>query len=937
MILDAKGNPIVIEKQGLTAEMASFASAIGQTMAILPDPDPVLRQRGDDQTVLAALMADQQVTSLSQLRARKTLAKADYGFSPWQPDKGKKPEGKAADLCAALTDDLMAIRLKSVFGGVINANLYGYTVFELLWRAEGNRLRLVDIVEKPREWFGFDGDGALFFQKTGERITPPYGKFVLARHEPSYQNPYGVRLLTRCLWPVAFKQMGVEWYLRFLKRYGMPWQVATAPQGYDQKQRRFLAESLASMVEDAVAVLPNGAEHQLVSAGGDGGNGYIDFLNFWNAEIAKVLSCQTQSSELTGKTGSYASSQTHYEVLEDVALADEGLIRDTMNSLAVIYAAVNGQPDCPPVFAFEEATDYVAQAELDQKRWAVGVRFTKAHFLRYGLEEDEFEMASEAPPGAGQIAFSRRGGPLCPPNTGQPRGVAPTIPSFNFTEDDPSQQALDAMIDRVVAKLDNHFADLDKMVGQAEDYDALDEALAGFAGQPLDAAATPLRDTLLAAQIFGRYSIAATQTASRDHAGFSFDALPPTEALQWWQNKVPMSRSDFDRLSADAKAQAFTVSGLTRLEDISLVHREIGRAITLGKPLRQFQSEMGERLNGQLSNQRLATIYRTNVQSAYQSGRYSQMMAVAADMPWWRYVAVGDQRTRPEHRALNGIVRRFDDPFWDTHYPPNGFNCRCTVQALADRQVDRKGYERGEGPPAPVDIIDENTGEITPTIGRPDAGWETNAAKATWQPDLGKFRADLKQGMLTSLGQSLRDDTTAWPRLRRRLKQDDLDDMETALWAKDKAHDQAFGEWAAVVAASLQPKGELFPVGNIPIRILRKLPQQPRLALVTIDDDKLVHMIREAKTARDKAGKVVNAALTLDEIKQIPQRLRDARWFWDTEKENALFAWLRVGDQRLKVVVQMDYRIGNRSNLLANHIITSGVILEENLSEYKEL
>ena len=34
---------------------------------------------------------------------------------------------------------------------------------------------------------------------------------------------------------------------------------------------------------------------------------------------------------------------------------------------------------------------------------------------------------------------------------------------------------------------------------------------------------------------------------------------------------------------------------------------------------------------------------------------------------------------REEHRALHGITLPPSDPFWDTHYPPNGWNCRCRV------------------------------------------------------------------------------------------------------------------------------------------------------------------------------------------------------------------------------------------------------------------
>lgn len=44
-----------------------------------------------------------------------------------------------------------------------------------------------------------------------------------------------------------------------------------------------------------------------------------------------------------------------------------------------------------------------------------------------------------------------------------------------------------------------------------------------------------------------------------------------------------------------------------------------------------------------------------------------------------QYRTAGDDRVRPEHAAMEGITLPIDDPFWEAYFPPNGWNCRCTV------------------------------------------------------------------------------------------------------------------------------------------------------------------------------------------------------------------------------------------------------------------
>ena len=44
-----------------------------------------------------------------------------------------------------------------------------------------------------------------------------------------------------------------------------------------------------------------------------------------------------------------------------------------------------------------------------------------------------------------------------------------------------------------------------------------------------------------------------------------------------------------------------------------------------------------------------------------------------------QYRTAGDDKVRPEHAALDRVTLPITDTFWEEFYPPNGWNCRCTV------------------------------------------------------------------------------------------------------------------------------------------------------------------------------------------------------------------------------------------------------------------
>lgn len=64
--------------------------------------------------------------------------------------------------------------------------------------------------------------------------------------------------------------------------------------------------------------------------------------------------------------------------------------------------------------------------------------------------------------------------------------------------------------------------------------------------------------------------------------------------------------------------------------------------------------------------------------SAEMAAKWEQFMA-DGDRYNLQYRTQKDDKVRPEHAALHGVTLPPSDPFWEEFYPPNGWNCRCTV------------------------------------------------------------------------------------------------------------------------------------------------------------------------------------------------------------------------------------------------------------------
>lgn len=263
--------------------------------------------------------------------------------------------------------------------------------------------------------------------------------------------------------------------------------------------------------------------------------------------------------------------------------------------------------------------------------------------------------------------------------------------------------------------------------------------------------------------------------------------LPPEKAVDYFKSKGYIFSWNWQDTWQESHAKAFTVAKAMRLDVLQDIREEVQKALDEGITFQQFKKELipklqtkgwwGKKLIGdekgaqevQLgSPRRLQTIYQTNLQTAYMTGRFKEMLDNVEDRPYWQYVAVMDSKTRPGHRRLNGKVFRYDDPFWKTFYPPNGWNCRCRVRALSTQDIKNRGLEISSG----GDYLREEEVTINragdkakvavytdPKTGldiHPDAGWSYNPGEAFWQPDWSKYPKEMK-GLVDEVKASVED------------------------------------------------------------------------------------------------------------------------------------------------------------------------------------
>ncbi len=248
--------------------------------------------------------------------------------------------------------------------------------------------------------------------------------------------------------------------------------------------------------------------------------------------------------------------------------------------------------------------------------------------------------------------------------------------------------------------------------------------------------------------------------------------MKPEEIIGFFKEKGLKTSYDWHEVYADAHAKAFTVAKMTELDLLKDTKALVEKAIEEGQSYSEFKREamklfekkgwVGTRIDVDSKGnahkvelgtpRRIKTIFDSNINSAYAIGRYREQLEEIDVAPYWQYMSINDEHTRPAHQAMHLKVYKATDPFWSQFYPPNGWGCRCFVRNLTKSDVERQGLtvESSEGK---ISYISKKVGNeekeipvynpnknienvLRQPLLQPDAGWETNIGKSAWNIDV---------------------------------------------------------------------------------------------------------------------------------------------------------------------------------------------------------
>ena len=415
---------------------------------------------------------------------------------------------------------------------------------------------------------------------------------------------------------------------QFSELFGMPIRVGKTA-SRDSKDIDLIEKVLAEMGSAAYGVFPEGTEIQIIEATkGDSYKVYDLRIERVNTEMSKAILGQT----MTMDNGSSQSQATvHESVAQEIMMADCDFIHDEINDKLIPFLIKHGFPFEGLCFEYDDTYEYSPTEMKD----------VETMLLQYYEIDPEYFNAKYNIPITGTKAAASPSGPI----------------QFSAPEKKKSSRDLIGVINLLYAPCDH------------------------CGGHPVTLASDDLlkESERIIRAVFNNE----LQSGSIDPDFVKAVAEKlKSGVINGFKKDVAVDFASPDyRMLLSLKKNVFSFSAAKNYKEIVAMNEALVDDTGAVKSFDQFKTDAMQ-ISEVFNKSYLETEYNLAVNASLMASHWADFEANAEAMPLLMYQTVGDDRVRSEHRALDGVKKPVGDAFWNTYYPPNGWNCRCSVNQL---------------------------------------------------------------------------------------------------------------------------------------------------------------------------------------------------------------------------------------------------------------
>lgn len=170
------------------------------------------------------------------------------------------------------------------------------------------------------------------------------------------------------------------------------------------------------------------------------------------------------------------------------------------------------------------------------------------------------------------------------------------------------------------------------------------------------------------------------------------------DAADELEEKQAILKEDYDKLSDAEKRRYFTLSDVVSLIALVTIRNMMADAIRKRQTLSALQSDIKTYFEkhpttGEYKPAQIGIAAEVQMSGALHDTlrRWSSMPD--SEIEAFEYVTMRDDRVRPSHAALDGMIRPVNDPIWSMYTPPIDYNCRCRLEPVSMRMRETARYK----------------------------------------------------------------------------------------------------------------------------------------------------------------------------------------------------------------------------------------------------